>query len=403
MRGVLSLRTRYTWAAVVVLLLAMVACGPLSLNNLVEMAPPAAEGTGLPPATVEIEQATPIPEDLLAGITVQERTLIDIYQRVSPAVVNIDVSAEFQDAGLADFGSGSGFIIDAEGHVVTNYHVIQDADEVRVTLYDGTVLIADILGFDPYSDIAVLKLPIPENTSLTYVEMGDSDNLLVGQSVIAIGNPFGLSGTMTVGIISALGRTLPSQLTSAGGFSNPLIIQTDAAINPGNSGGPLLDSSGRVIGVNSAIRSTSGSNSGIGFAVPINTVKRVATQIIETGKVIYPFLGVQADSELTLSELAVEFDLPVTEGVLIAEVTEGASADRAGLRGGNRTESFRGRPVRLGGDIIIAIDGAPIRNFDELLGYLVSNTSVGQEIIVTIIRDGQEMDVPVVLDPRPES
>ncbi|GAB4472263.1 MAG: trypsin-like peptidase domain-containing protein [Anaerolineae bacterium] len=403
MRGILSLRSRYIWVAVAVLVLTMAACGPLSLNNLLETAPPPAEGTGVPPSVAAIEEATPIPEDLLAGITVQERTLIDIYQRISPAVVNIDVSAEFQDAGLADFGSGSGFIIDAEGHVVTNYHVIQDADEVRVTLHDGTVLIADVLGFDPYSDIAVLKLPVPEGTSLTYVEMGDSDKLLVGQSVIAIGNPFGLSGTMTVGIISALGRTLPSQLTSAGGFSNPLIIQTDAAINPGNSGGPLLDSSGRVIGVNSAIRSTSGSNSGIGFAVPINTVKRVATQIIETGKVIYPFLGVQADSELTLSELAVEFDLPVTEGVLIAEVTEGAAADRAGLRGGNRTENFRGRPVRLGGDIIIAIDGAPIRNFDELLGYLVSNTSVGQEIIVTIIRDGQEMDIPVVLDPRPET
>jgi 2-alkenal reductase len=228
--------------------------------------------------------------------------------------------------------------------------------------------------------------------------------LQVGQRVIAIGNPFGLTGSMTVGIVSGVGRTLPSGIfTESGGFSNPLIIQTDAAINPGNSGGPLLDSHGRVIGVNVAIRSSSGVNSGVGFAVPVDTVKRVVPQIIETGEVAYPYLGVSGQTQFSMGELALEFDLPVTEGVLITAVTPGSAADQAGLRGGEQEVSFRGVDLLLGGDIIVAIDGNPIRDFDELLGYLVTYTSVGQEITLTIVRDGETLEVPVTLGERPSS
>jgi S1-C subfamily serine protease len=345
---------------------------------------------------------TPLSDDLLAEASAEELALINIYQRVNPAVVYIDISVNDSEGALQDLASGSGFVIDPEGYIVTNRHVIVDAEEVRVTFSDGVVLLAEVLGSDPYADLAVLKVEPPPEYQLVAVELADSDELLVGQRVIAIGNPFGLSGTMTVGIISAVGRTLPSSVLSVtGSFSNPLIIQTDAAINPGNSGGPLLDSRGRVIGVNTAIRSETGVNSGIGFAVPVNTVRRIVPQIIENGEVEYPYLGISAQTIYTLADLATEFDLPVTEGVMIDQITSGSGAARAGLRGGDDTVDFHGTQIALGGDIITAIDDFPIRNFDELLGYLVANTSVGQEVIVTIYRDGERMDVPVELSARP--
>jgi 2-alkenal reductase len=207
---------------------------------------------------------------------------------------------------------------------------------------------------------------------------------------------------MTVGIVSAVGRTLSNTTTLTGrSFSNPLIIQTDAAINPGNSGGPLLDSRGRVVGVNTAIRSVTGTNSGVGFAVPVNTVSRIVPQLIENGTVDYPYLGVSYNGQVTLSDLAVEFDLPVSEGVLVSEVVPGEAADEAGLRGGDETETFRGVEITLGGDIIVAVDGFPIRNQDELIGYLVSNTDVGQTVDVTIWRDGEMLDLPITLGSRP--
>jgi 2-alkenal reductase len=344
-----------------------------------------------------------ISEEAWAALDAEDQLMISIYQRVNPAVVNIDVSVEDDSLGaLADFGSGSGFIYDLEGHIITNAHVIQDSDAVRVTFYDGTVVEAEVLGFDAYADLAVLEIEAPEGFSLTAVELGDSDLVQVGQRVITIGNPFGLAGTMTMGIVSGVGRTLASEVTnSAGVFSNPMIIQTDAAINPGNSGGPLLDAHGRVIGVNTAIRSSTGVNSGVGFAVPINTVKRIAPQIIETGAVEYPFLGVSSNTLVSLGDLALEYDLPVTQGVLIAEVTPGSAAAVAGLRGGTDVVTFRGVQVLLGGDIITAIDGYALHNFDELLGYLVNNTRVGQEVILTIVRDGEPLEVPLTLGSRP--
>jgi len=410
---------RILWFVLGLMLAATLACSQFSLNPAPVQQAPASDQEAAPAGPLqeapgEAQQIatviapnppTPVPGSALAGLNAEERQLVEVYQRVSPAVVYIDVSAQTQEVGLSDFASGSGFVIDSAGHIVTNNHVVEGADEVRVTFTDGTVLIADVLGTDPYADLAVLKVTPPAGYDLTPVELGDSDSLLVGQTVIAIGNPFGLSGTMTVGIISALGRTLPSQVNTQGlgGFSNPLIIQTDAAINPGNSGGPLLDSAGRVIGVNSAIRSTTGSNTGIGFAVPVNTVRRIVPQIIDHGAVEYPYLGITSDSEVTLQDLAVEFDLPVTEGVLIVDVAQGGPADQAGLRGGTEEATFRGRTVRLGGDIITGVNGIPIHNFDELLGYLVSNTSVGDDVTITYIRGGQTFDVQLTLAPRPET
>jgi S1-C subfamily serine protease len=386
------------------LALASLACTVALFDTPGSTPPPAAVVATPQGGQAQESLSTPLPEDVVLEADAEELLLINVYERVNPAVVNIDVSAEVEEGELAEFGSGSGFVLDAEGHIVTNYHVVAEADEVRVTFSDGMVLVAEVLGTDPFADLSALKVTPPEGYDLVPVELGDSDTLKVGQRVIAIGNPFGLSGSMTVGIVSGVGRTLPSGIvTQTGLFSNPLIIQTDAAINPGNSGGPLLDSHGRVIGVNVAIRSTSGLNTGIGFAVPVNTVKRIVPQLIENGKAEYPYLGISTQSGVSLVELAEEFDLPVREGVLIANVTPGSGAAEAGLRGGERMVNFRGGEIALGGDIIIAIDGVPMNNFDELLGYLVSNTEVGQEIVVTIVRDGKTLDVPVTLTARPDS
>jgi 2-alkenal reductase len=352
------------------------------------------------PASVIIATATPLAEDVIREADAVDALLINLYQRAGPAVVYIEVLAERQGV-VAPLGSGSGFVIDMEGHIVTNNHVVEQADAVRVTFSDGAVADARILGQDPYSDLAALKVDaMPDR--LVALEFGDSGLLQVGQRVIAIGNPFGLEGTMTVGVVSALGRTLPSQVAeSAGFFSNPEIIQTDAAINPGNSGGPLLDSRGRVVGVNSAIRSATGENSGIGFAVPANTVRRILPSLIEDGFYRYPYLGITSNNLFSLAELAGPLDLPRSRGVLVATVTAGEPAARAGLRGGDREIEVMGVPVLAGGDIIIAIDGYELRDFDDLIAYLVRETEVGQEVMMTIIRDGEELELPVELEERP--
>ncbi len=354
------------------------------------------------PTSVPVAPVTLPSEEVVAGVLAEEAVFSSVYERVNPSVVNIEVSARDRQGNLVDYGSGSGFVIDTEGHIVTNHHVIARADAVRVTFSDGTVLDAGVIGSDEFSDLAVLKVDAPEGYSLVPVELGDSDTVRVGDVVIAIGNPFGLTGSMTVGIVSAVGRTLPSgSITQGGVFSNPMIIQTDAAINPGNSGGPLLDTEGRVIGVNAAIESSTGSNTGVGFAIPVNTVRRVVTQIIETGSVEYSFLGITAQSDPSLAEIALEYDVPVTSGVLLVSVAAGGPADQAGLRGGDRQVIFRGHRVVLGGDIITAIDGVPVDSFDALLEYLAANTRVGQQVTLTINRDGQVLDVPLTLGRRP--
>jgi S1-C subfamily serine protease len=379
------------------LVLAALAC-TCSSQELLFVPTPAAPLT--PEPLVLVVTPTPLPEGTIAAVDMEDSLLVNLYQRVNPAVVYIEVLVN--DGGtLAPLGSGSGFVIDTEGRIVTNNHVVEQADALRVVFSDGGVADAQILGLDPYSDLAVIQVDIPPER-LVPLELSDSSTLQVGRRVVAIGNPFGLEGTMTVGIVSALGRTLPAQvLQGTGRFSNPEIIQTDAAINPGNSGGPLLDVRGRVIGVNTAIRSLTGTNSGIGFAVPVNTVKRIVPALIEEGAYRYPYLGITYDTRFTMAELAGPLGLPVTHGALIDEVTPGTAADQAGLRGGNREVEVMGTTVNAGGDIIVAIDGTKLRDFDDLIAYLVRETEVGQEVTLAVIRDGEELEIPVMLGERP--
>jgi S1-C subfamily serine protease len=387
------------WVVVLVLAVATLACSAESfLTSTVTPAPPkpipaspAFTPTALPPSTG-------------AQLTSEEMLLENLYLRVNPAVVNITVSSE-AGGEITDLGSGSGFVLDKKGHIVTNNHVVAEATEVEVTFSDGRVAMAKVVGADPYGDLAVIQVQVPDDW-LMPVELGDSDAVKVGQRVVAIGNPFGLQGSMTLGIVSALGRTLPADqqnVQDTGLFQNPQIIQTDAAINPGNSGGPLLDIRGRVVGVNAAIRTDSGvrANSGVGFAIPVNTVKRIVPQLIEKGSASYAYLGVTADNRFSIAELAVALKLPVDRGVLISSVTPNGPADQAGLRGGAKTARVRGVQVTTGGDIITAIDGTPLRDFDDMITYLANRTNVGQTVTLTIIRDGKEMTVQVKLGERP--
>jgi 2-alkenal reductase len=369
-------------------------CRSLPLRELIFVTPtPRPGGAAARPAG-----PTPTLPPLPAGLDEEEQRLIAIYQKVLPSVVNIDV----EGVETSVFGSGSGFVYDTQGHIVTNNHVVEQAEEIWVTFYDGTVARARVVGRDVYSDLAVIRVDVPPEL-LRPAELGDSETLRVGQKVVAIGNPFGLRGTMTLGIISALGRALETPTR----FQIPDVIQTDAAINPGNSGGPLVDLEGRVIGVNSAIRTDSSAtgipaNIGIGFAIPVNAVKRVVPQLIREGRVRYPYLGISATGGISLAELRARgYDVPDVRGVLIQEVQPDGPAARAGLRGGTREVRVRGASVRLGGDIITAIDGHPIASFDELVSYLVNHTEVGQTVTLTILRDGQEQQVQVTLGERP--
>ena len=331
------------------------------------------------------------------------------YEALSPGVVAIltysDVGAPHD--GQVPTGQGTGFVIDSEGHIITNHHVIDGAEEIEVDFPQGMKAWAELLGKDPDSDLAVLKVDLPA-AQLVPLPLGDSDAVRVGDPVAAIGNPFGLAGTMTVGIVSALGRTLDSERQAPGGsaFSAGDIIQTDAAINPGNSGGPLLDQHGQVIGVNRAIRtenftvSGDAANSGVGFAIPINIVKRVVPHLIQEGIYHYPYLGISSLSTerwtLPILEL---LDLPPdASGAYVTCVTPGGPAEDAGVQGAGQCDSDA---LVSGGDLLVAINGQPIADFNDLISFLVKNTSVGQEVTVTVLRDGKEVDLPVTIGPRP--
>ncbi len=400
-------RYKGVWIAIIFLIIASLACS-LSASDRNETqdsggAEPVQESqtttVALSPSMLDELVPTSLPQQLMIDADAEEQLLINIYERVNPAVVNVDVA--ISAAGdLSEFGSGSGFVIDKDGHIVTNNHVVVGADQVRVTFYDGTVAVAEIVARDEDSDLAVVKVDV-DSDRLFPLEFGDSSSLRVGQRVIAIGNPWDLGGTMTVGIVSALGRTLPGRLSDTGYYSIPDLIQTDAAINPGNSGGPLVDSNGRVVGINTAIRSESRSNSGVGFAVPVDIVKRVVPALISEGRYRYPYLGITANSLFTVADLAEELDLPVQRGVLVAEVMPGWPAARAGLRGGNDQINFYGEQVLIGGDIILAVDDYQLRDFDDLIAYLVRETSVGQTVNLTILRDGETLQLPLALGERP--
>ncbi len=329
----------------------------------------------------------------------QDTLLTSLYERVSPGIVSIQVYGQMGPS------LGSGFVYDKEGHIITNYHVVEDAQELEVDFPSGMKVRGEVIGTDLDSDLAVIKLNAPAE-ALFPLEIGNSDQLKVGQTVIAIGNPFGLSGTMTLGIISARGRTLESLRQTQDGtfFSAGGIIQTDAAINPGNSGGPLIDLKGRVIGVNRAIRTTNStaggepSNSGIGFAIPSNIVNRVVPSLIETGSYDYPYLGVSSREEISLLEQEI-LKLPQASGAYVLEVVPGGPADRAGLVAGNRPTDIPN--LFSGGDLIIAADGRPVRVFGDLLAYLMENKSPGDTLVLTILRDNEQKEVTVTLDKRP--
>jgi 2-alkenal reductase len=344
-----------------------------------------------------------------AGLSEPAGGLVALYQRVDPGVVAIITFATVDAAqGISmPVGQGTGFVIDTEGHIVTNQHVVADAEEIEVDFPSGLRAWAEVLGTDLDSDLAVLKVDAPAD-QLVALPLGDSDQVQVGEMVIAIGNPFGLSGSMTSGIVSAIGRTLDSERAAPGGqpFSSGDIIQTDAAINPGNSGGPLLNLRGEVIGVNRAIRTESftvsgdAASSGVGFAIPINIVKRVVPSLIENGRYDYPYLGISSLSQDTLNLNTLErLNLPPdTVGIYVTCVTPGGPADTAGVRGAGACEASG---LRAGGDLIVAIDGRPLATFNDLISYLVSNTQVGQAIVVTVEREGERVDLTVTVGSRP--
>jgi S1-C subfamily serine protease len=330
-----------------------------------------------------------------APLTEDERYFADIYNRVSASVVSINVIGSNDDVGV--FGaSGTGFVIDQQGHIITNNHVVDGADQIEVNFLDGTITEGTVVGLDPDSDIAVLQVNAPAD-ELIPVTFGDSDTLFIGETTLAIGSPFGQRWTLTTGIISALGRTIQG----LNQFSVGSVIQTDAAINPGNSGGPLLNLNGEVIGVNSQIASESRASAGIGFAIPSNLVKKVATDLITNGKVNYSFLGISSGSEMSLT-LINALELPNNlQGVIVNDVNAEGPAGQAGLRPPGNERVLNGERVPTSADIITAIDGQPITGMSGLVSYLASRTIPGQTVNLSVWRDGQEIIIPVTLGQRP--
>ena len=346
---------------------------------------------------------SPVPTDqppvLNLSTSDQEQTLIELYRRANPAVVNVTtfMTEAKSDAPGNGVGQGSGFLYDNQGRIVTNNHVVENATRVEVTFSDGTTQEALILGVDPDSDLAVLEVDTVPN-DIQPLSLGDSGALRVGQTVAAIGNPFGLEGTLTTGIVSSLGRVVPSGLSQ---FSIPQVIQTDAAINPGNSGGPLLNLNGEVVGVNTQILTGDGSraNSGVGFAVPSNIIAKVAPSLIDSGSYTWPWLGVRGG---TLSAtIAKANDLGELRGAYIAEVLPNGPAAKSGLHGAEREVEVGGLPVPVGGDVVKAVDGQAIVSFDDLLEYIALRSEVGQTLQLTIVRDGRERTIEVTLEARP--
>ena len=379
---------------------------------------PSPEGVAGEEATAVVEAPTdeapvptPMPPVPLGDADSEEELVATVYRRVAPAVVHIRVVQRVEGGdhppipGFPDLedpedfymeGAGSGFVWDDAGHIITNFHVVQAAEKVEVRFQDGTVVLAEVIGTDPDSDLAVLEVDLPSD-QLTPVSAGNSDEVFVGQRAIAIGNPFGQEWTLTTGVVSALGRTLPSGTSQ---FSIPEMIQTDAAINPGNSGGPLLDRAGNVIGVNTLILSQERASAGVGFAIPINVVRQVVPSLIEQGYYDYAWLGI-VGQDLS-RDIALAMDLPAEQrGALVLEVVEGSPADAAGLQGSSEPVTIDGNDLFIGGDVITAIEGDPIEGMDDLIVYLVKETRPGDTVTMTVLRDGEERSIEVTLGERP--
>jgi S1-C subfamily serine protease len=338
---------------------------------------------------IVVATATALPIQDYEALETEERLLVNLFERVGPSVVNVQIST------ATGSGSGSGFFYDTAGHIVTNNHVVEDAEDIRVGLADGTQVVAEVVGTDPDADLAVIRVELPA-ALVVPAQLGDSSQLRVGQWAIAIGNPFGLERTVTRGIVSALGRVFPQE----SGFSIANMIQTDAAINPGNSGGPLLDLRGRVIGVNTMIVSETGASAGLGFAIPVNIVKKVVPTLIAGGFYDHPWLGVYGYS--ITPELKDALNLPVERGAVVTEVTSGGPAEKAGIRGGTRAVSVPGytEAIRSGGDIVVAIDGNPVTGMDSLISYL-DFTEAGQIVTLDVVRGNQQLSIEITLGTRP--
>ncbi|MCW5874914.1 MAG: trypsin-like peptidase domain-containing protein [Anaerolineales bacterium] len=383
-------RHRSFLAVISVLVLAALACSSIQLPNASEALQDFSNQVQNQVENMQLPQVQPNPEvQVSSDMLSQQEALISLYEAVSPGVVSIAVASQLGG------GQGSGFVYDTQGHIVTNYHVVEGAQYIEVTFPSGFQAVGEVIGEDRDSDLAVLHITAPEG-ELVPMHLGDSDALQVGQYVVAIGNPFGLSGSMSLGVISSKGRTLDSMNIAPNSnqfFSAGDIIQTDAAINPGNSGGPLLNLHGEVVGVNRAIRTFSFNdsgdalNSGIGFAISINIVKRVVPSLIETGKYEYPYLGLSSYSNLSLA-MAQELGLETTNGALISNVVVGGPSDEAGLQEG---------------DMIVGINGRVTRNFDQLISYLFSHTSPGDVVVLDIIRNGEPQQINLTLGARPVS
>jgi S1-C subfamily serine protease len=332
------------------------------------------------------------------GLDIAERRVIEVYDRVAPSVVNVTTQVLrrgfFFDVTPQE-GAGSGFVLDREGHVLTNFHVIEGAQQIEVTLDNEQTFPAEVVGSDPRFDLAVLKIEAPAEL-LPPVDLGESTTLRVGQRAIVIGNPFGqFSRTLTTGVISALDRTLEGQ------DGRPIsgVIQTDAAINRGNSGGPLLDSSGRVIGINTAIFSPSGTNAGVGFAVPVDTITRVLPELMEFGRYRHPYVGIRYAYAITPG-LAQSLSLPVDSGLLLVQLDRNSPLDKAGVQGAQKEAILGNRRVYIGGDILTAIDGTPIVSVEQLQ-LLQEQHQIGDEVTVSLVSNGNLLEVVVALTEEP--
>ena len=334
--------------------------------------------------SVAIAEASPLYSNNLS--------LIEIFEKSEPGVVRVNVQRSETDDVVG--GVGSGFVFDKMGHIITNAHVVKDATKVVVTFLDGRSYNAEIIGTDEFTDIAIIKV----NADLVLLHplpIGDSSNLKVGEQITAIGNPFGLSGSMTSGIVSQLGRLLPS----GAGYSIPDVIQTDAAINPGNSGGPLLNMRGEIVGINTAIQSATGEFTGVGFSIPSQTVAKIVPTLIEEGEYNHPWIGISGrDID---PDMANVLNLKDAVGFLVITVVDNSPAFEAGLIGSDKTIEVEGISYPMGGDIILSVDGIEVRKIDDILIHLQRAKTVGSEMTLEILRDGRTTDITITLQERP--
>lgn len=367
-------------ATVILLVFAFVMIPPPSISP-----PEIIVSNGHGPSTVGEETPLSLGKDL---------SLIQIFERAETGVVRVNIQRS-EDV-VSTNGVGSGFVFDKNGHIITNAHVVENSDKVVVTFLDGRSYNAEMIGIDPSTDISVIRVDA-DSSLLKPLLIGDSSNLKVGMQVAAIGNPFGLSGSMTSGIVSALGRLLPQE----SGFSIPDVIQTDAAINPGNSGGPLLNSRGEVVGINTAIQSATGEFTGVGFAIPSNTIAKIVPKLISDGTYHHPWVGI-AGRDIN-PDLAKVLHLTDARGFLIVNVVEGSPADKAGLKGSSETKEIDGIEYLIGGDVVLSVDGNVVRKIDDILIHLQRYKSVGDEMVLEILRDGRVTNIVVKLDERPDS